>query len=324
MATTSDKTLALGKIDAHHHFVPPAWLDAQRERGLLDADVEQLLGRWSIEQSLADLDRNGVAAAIGSMAPPGIWFGEPAAARRLARECNEFSAELVRKHPTRFGFLAALPMLDVPGSLAEINYALDVLRADGVGILSNTAEIWPGDPTLDAIFAELDRRAAVVYVHASVPGCCRALVPGVPPPVTEFLFDTTRAITSFLVNGTFARFRNIRFVFSHAGGTVTVLAHRIAGFQERRPELRDVAPDGVVETLRGLYYDIATMTNAPAMAALTALVPTSQILFGTDYPFVPIEATAGPLGRLSLPNGELVSIGRDNPLRLFPRFTTSA
>jgi predicted TIM-barrel fold metal-dependent hydrolase len=320
VATTSDNALAVSKIDVHHHFVPPAWLDAQRERGLLDADVRQMLEHWSIEKSLADLDRNGVTAAMGSMAPPGIWFGEPAAARRLARECNEFSAELVRKHPSRLGFLAALPILDVPGSLAEIDYALDVLGADGVGILSNTADVWPGDPKLDHIFAELDRRGAVVYVHASVPGCCRALIPGVPPPVTEFLFDTTRAITSFLVNGAFARFRNLRFVFSHAGGTVTVLAHRIAGFQERRPELRDVAPDGVVETLRGLFFDIATMANAPAMAALTALVPVSQILFGTDYPFAPIEATVGQLDRLSLPNGELAAIGRDNSLRLFPRF----
>ena len=238
------------------------------------------------------MDRFGVATAMASISTPGIWFGDAAQARDLARECNEYAAGMARDHPGRFGLFAAHPLPDQDASLREIEYAFDTLKADGIGLLTSYGDKWPGDPAFAPVMAELNRRRAVVFIHPTVPGCCSGLIPGIPPAITEFLFDTTRAITSLFVNGVFARCPDIRFIFCHAGGTIMPIAHRIDGWSRRNPETAAHTPQGVIHALRQLFYDIATSTNVPSMAALRGVVPLSQILFGSDNPFVPLAATA--------------------------------
>ena len=82
-------------IDLHHHFAPPAWVNDVRGRPLL----QPANTRWTPEQSIEDMDRGGVAAAVVSITNPGLWFGDPAQARRLARACNDYGARLVHDHP---------------------------------------------------------------------------------------------------------------------------------------------------------------------------------------------------------------------------------
>jgi predicted TIM-barrel fold metal-dependent hydrolase len=315
----------LNRIDVHHHIVPPPYLARERERILaaMDMNPAQLL-EWTPGRALEEIDRHGIATAITSISTPGIWFGEASAARTLARECNEYAAQLARDHPGRFGNFAAIPLPDVEGSLREIEYALDVLGADGIGILTSYADKWPGDPAFAPVFDELERRKAVVFVHPTAPACCRNLIPGIPPAITEFLFDTTRAVMSLLVGGTFRRCPNIRFIFCHAGGTMTVLSSRIDAFVKRHPELSDLLPDGALPELRRLYYDLANSVNAPAFRAVTALVPATQLLFGSDFPYVPIGVTAGGISRLDLDPQTQKAIERENALRLFPRYAASA
>jgi 6-methylsalicylate decarboxylase len=308
----------MSRIDVHHHFVPPPYLRRERERILAAMALNPaLITEWTPARAIEELDRHDIARAVVSISTPGIWFGEAEAARTLARECNEYAAQMARDHAGRFGNFAAIPLPDVEGSLREIAYAYDVLGADGVGILTSYDDRWPGDPAFAAVFDELNRRRAVVFVHPTAPACCRNLIPGVPAPMTEFLFDTTRAITSLLFSGTVARCPDIRFIFCHGGGTMTVLAHRIGTFVDGHPEHAPHFPRGLRPELERFFYDLANTTNEPAFSALRSLIPDSQLLFGSDYPYLPVAGTAVGLAKLGLGPETLRAIERDNAVRLF-------
>src|SRR5579864_7527153 len=233
------------RIDVHHHILPPPYMLRAKDRVLeiSDRDHSALLN-WTPAQAIEEMDQNGVSTAITSLGLPGVWFGGAEAARSLARVCNEYAAQMMKDYPGRFGLFAALPLPDTEGSLREIAYALDVLKADGIGLVSNYDDKWPGDPAFTPVFEELNRRKAVVFIHPTAPSCCSHLMPGIPASTVEFLFDTTRAIVSLLVSGTFSRFPDVRFIFCHAGGTMPVLAARINAFVERHKDITERVPNG--------------------------------------------------------------------------------
>jgi len=209
--------------------------------------------------------------------------------------------------------------------LKEVAYALDVLKADGIGLLSSYGDKWLGDPAYAPVFDELNRRKAVVYTHPNVPSCCKDLMPNIPGAIIEIPHDTTRTVVSLLYSGTFVRCRDIRFIFSHAGGTIPMLAGRIAGAPLPEEFKKARAPLGIEYELKRLYYDTASSANRPAMAALTSLVPISQILFGTDYPFVSsIGITVNGIKNVGFSAADLQAVGRDNALALLPQFRTQA
>jgi predicted TIM-barrel fold metal-dependent hydrolase len=312
-------------IDTHHHFYPPeyqkAWLAWENARKL--PHFPQQVG-WSVQKALEELDQGGVKTGILSLAStPGLWFdaGVPAAVK-MARICNEYGAGMVRDHPGRFGLFAALPMLDVDASLKEIAYAFDVLKADGVGLQTNYGDKWPGNPVYKPVFEELNRRKAVVYFHPLAAACCGRLSVGTFPAVIEVPHDTTRAVASLLLSGSLARYRDIKWLFSHAGGTVPMLAGRMDYFFKFRPDAKTIAPDGYEAEFRRLYYDTANATHPASMAALLKLIPESQVVFGTDYPYVRIGAQAASLRRLGLPEATVRGIESGNAMNLVPRLTT--
>ena len=138
-------------IDVHHHIFPPAFVEAARSVLSTPASRAQLVSEWTPQRALSQMDQYGVEAAVVSITDPGIWFGDVQTTRRVARSCNEYAAQLVRDHPTRFGFFATLPLPDVEGSLSEIAYAFDVLKTDGIGLMTNYSNKWPGDATFTAI-----------------------------------------------------------------------------------------------------------------------------------------------------------------------------
>lgn len=309
-------------IDTHHHFYAPAyqqaWLDWEKKRNI--PHFAQQVG-WSKAKALEDLDQGGVQTAILSLAStPGVWFdAPPAEANRMARLCNEYGAEMVRDHPGRFGLFATLPMIDVDASLKEIDYAFGTLKADGVGLQTNYGDKWPGDPAYRPIFEELNRRNAVVYFHPLVASCCGRLSVGTFPAVIEVPHDTTRAVVSLLLGGSFARYRNIKWLFSHAGGTVPMLAGRMDYFFNFRKDKAEIAPEGYEGELKRLYYDTANATHPSSMAALLNLVPASQVVFGTDYPYVPINSQIAALEGQGLSSDVVQAIEVGNAKRLLPR-----
>jgi predicted TIM-barrel fold metal-dependent hydrolase len=306
--------------------MPPAFLSGVREY-LMSAwrvagrqqSLPATLRDWSPQKSVAEMDKNGVAASIVSFPSAVISPGNSESARTLARKINEYGAQLVRDYPGRFGLFATVPLPDTEGSLKEISYALDVLKADGICLMSSYGDKWPGDGVYAPLLEELNHRKAVVYFHPFPPNCCRDLIPNVSNLLAELPHDTTRAITSLLFSGLFTRFREIRFIFAHAGGTVPMLADRISYYSAQMKDLADKTPDGVEYELRRLYYDIASSANPPAMAALMKLVDTSHILFGSDYPAVPVAYTAEGLTRFGLSPADLQAIRRENAMTLLPR-----
>lgn len=310
-----------GRIDVHNHMLPPFYQKIRRaEAPGMSNSRSPAMRDWTPALAVEAMDKNGIATAMTSLAVGGVSFNGPGA-RALARDGNEYGTRMVSDYPGRFGLFAALPLPDQDASLQELAYAFDMLKADGIALLTDYGDKWPGDPIYVPVFEELNRRKAVVFVHPTVPTCCASLVPGVTPSLTEYLFDTARAITSFLVNGTFTRFPDVRFIFCHSGGTAPVLANRINTLLPK--EISEKLPDGVLGEFKKLYYDVANATSPSPLAALTDLVPSSQILFGTDFPFVAIETTTGPLESAALPASEMEAINRDNAERLFPRLRRS-
>jgi predicted TIM-barrel fold metal-dependent hydrolase len=314
MFAQAPRTAAAGRIDVHHHFAPPAWIAEVKGRPLLQAANT----RWTSAQSIEDMDRGGVAAAMVSVTNPGLWFGDKDATRRVARACNEFGAKLVQDHPRRFGLFAAMPLPDVDATLAEIAFAYDTLKADGVGLFTSYGDTWLGNPAYRPVMEELNRRKAVVHVHPTAANCCRNLDYGVAPGTMEYGTDTTRAIIGVTFSGDAARFPDIRFIWSHAGGSAPFLAGRIDGGSRNA---KDRMPNGFIAEARKFYYDLAGAANAGAVASLKTLVSATQILFGTDFPpggtSLDLAKSVADLGMFT--ESELRAINRENALKLLPR-----
>jgi predicted TIM-barrel fold metal-dependent hydrolase len=297
------------RIDVHHHFIPPRHLEAilaQRESGRTPP--------WSPDIALAEMDRNGVATAICSLVQPGVWLGDIQKSRTLARECNEYGARMMTDHPGRFGYFAAIPLPDTDGSLREIAFALDTLKADGIGLLTSFDDKYLGDAAFAPVYEELNRRRAVVYVHPTQPGCCTGLVPGVTVSTIEYATDTSRTIASLLFSGTAAKYPDIRWIFSHGGGTVPFLLGRFERLAiERKLE------GGAAPLLRKFFYETAQANHKGALDALLAVIPTSNVLFGSDYPLRPVSENVEGLGAYSFTAAQRSAIERENAERLMPR-----
>ena len=282
-------------IDIHHHYVSPKWSALLASKDIVPS---QFAG-WTAARAIDAMDRAGIDLSINwaatYLAGPGAEFKDDAVLRPYARELNEYGARLVSDHPRRFRFFAVLPLPDIDAALDEIAYASDTLKTDGFCVATSYGDKWLGDPSFARVFDELNRRRAIAYCHPTPAFCCRAEIAGVGDTVAEYGFNTTRAIISLVEGGTAVRSPNVRFIFSHAGGTLPFAMSRFVAREMA------VGPDGAVViapndvsraagrerllALQRFYYDTAQQSNPIAMSALRKTVPASQILFGTDYPF---------------------------------------
>jgi 6-methylsalicylate decarboxylase len=317
IATLANGPLAKGapaphRIDVHHHLFPPAYRAAIGNRAAGQP-------AWSLAQSVEAMDQGGIATSALSVSSPGVWFGDVPEGRRLSRIVNDYGAMAAKDYPGRFGLFAALPLPDIDGSLREIEYALDTLKADGIGLLTSYGDKWLGDAAFAPVWTELNRRKAVIYTHPTTAACCGNLHNDVPAVMIEWATDTTRTAASLLFSGTAARYPDIRWILSHGGGTMPFLLSRFV-YQEGTMQGKEaVLPKGLMYELKKFYYDTAQANSAPALAALLKVAPASQILFGTDYPFrTPAEVTGGLIAQ-RFPAKDLRAIERDNALRLLPQ-----
>ena len=306
------------RIDIHHHILPPIYVQAIGDDRIGPLLVSGKTPVWTPQHSIEAMDRNGIEKAITSLSAPNLWFDDVEKTRRLTRGCNEYGARVRDDHPSRFGLFASLTLPDVEGSLREIAYAFDELKADGVSLLTNYDGKYPGEPEFAPIFEELHRRRAIVHFHPAESPDRHPDRLRIPAATLDFPFETTKAVTSLLINGTFTQSRNIRFIFSHAGGTIPFLAERIARL-EMRPEFRVKVPDGVMFELKRLYFDTALSANKLIFGSLLRFVSHEQVLFGSDYPYAPEPTTVASikgLANLELPSDVLLAIERTNALRL--------
>ena len=316
-------------IDCHHHFVSPGWVKAltakenRKVAGYTTWFALPQLRPYTPAKDIEDMDRDGVATSMLSCTTPGVWFGDPEETRDLAREMNEFGAKTVSDHKGRFGLFAILPLPTIDDSLREIAYSLDTLHADGVGILSSYGNHWLGDPIFHPVFDELNRRNAVVYVHPTDAPCCQELMPGTGPGTVEYNTDTARTIYSLLGTNAATRYNNIRFIFSHGGGTMPSLVERFGIGQPDNinQNLRATPePNSRLYHLRRFYYDTAQSTNVVQMQGLKTIAGAAQIVYGTDYPFGSLAKHLTGLRECGFSAPELAGVQRENALKLFPRF----
>ena len=302
-------------VDIHAHLTPPEYIQDLNGTGLV---LPPSLN-WSPAKHLEDMDRAGVDITILSVTTPGIWFGDVARARKMSRYTNDYGAHLVKTHGKRFGQFAAIPLPDTEGSLHEIEYGLDVLKADGIALFTSYDGKWLGDKAFDEVFAELNRRKAIVYVHPTSPACCVNTLPYIPDAMIEYGTDTTRAIVNYIFLGAARRFPDVKMIWSHAGGSMPYLIERFDQ-SEKLPSVRANVPDGFRAEARKFFYDTAQSANPVAMSGLRQVVPVSQILFGTDVPFRNcVEHVKALESNGVFTQDELKGIWRSNAQRIIPR-----
>jgi 6-methylsalicylate decarboxylase len=307
------------RIDVHQHYSSPAYFDLLVRHNAITVNQFK---NYTPQRNLDEMDKAGVAAAMLSPTAPAVWFGDVAEARKAARELNEYAAaKMVGEYKNRFGLFATLPMPDVDGTLKEIEYAYDTLKADGVAFLTSYDNKWLGDKAFDPIFDELNRRNAIVYTHPLEAACCKNPITGVSAQTLEYPTDTTRIIMSLIVSNTATRCPNIKFIFSHAGGTLVSIAQRFLGNQVTADGLaKPVEPNSRLYHVRRFYYDTAGSANPIQIQSLKLLVPSSQIVFGTDFPFGNVSATVNGVQASGLSAAELQGVFHDNPARLLPKY----
>lgn len=305
-------------VDVHHHLCSSAYVDVVSRKTSLRPFQLRTLRNGSPEKSLEDMDRAGVRMSMISLTTPGVWFGDAAEACRLARETNEYFARVVADHPGRYGMFAVLPLPDIDGSLKEIDYALDTLKADGIAFYTSYRNTHLGDAAFAPIFAELHRRKAFAYTHPCRPDCCLPMLPEITEAAIEYGTDTTRTIASLVFSGTAARFSDVKYHFSHCGGTMPFLIRRFLALA-KMPELAERVPEGVMPLLRKFYYDTAQATSPGPIAALMQLISISQLLFGTDFPYGGAAEQLAELEDCGLSKDDLASVVSGNAAAVLPR-----
>ena len=319
-----------GTVDVHHHFYPKFLIDAW-SAAPLEGDwaayktlfMQPPYSAWTPEGAVELLDANGIATAVLSLPAGTVGFLKGAEQARMVRRINEFATQLGRDKSGRFGLFALLPMPDIAASLAEIAYAMDVLGATGIALMTSYGNRWLGHPDFAAVLEELDRRGAVVHVHPKAPPCCTNLVqsnPWAEASLLEFPFDTGRTMFDLLQSGSFVRFRRIQWVFSHIGGVIPMLAGRLRdvgpGFWR---DLDKVAPNGIDYEFQRVHYDTAASAYEPSMRAALAYLPLDRLLFGTDHPHYDVARTVKGFDRLSMGRRIKTAIQRDNPRAFLTR-----
>jgi 6-methylsalicylate decarboxylase len=308
-------------IDTHHHILPDFfWQETENA----DDPVGGLAPlRWSKDATVSFMDDAGIDVAVLSVSTPGVHTGDSAKARTLARRCNEYAAELVRARPDRFASLACLPLPDIDASLDELAYAFDVLALDGVVLFTNANGVYLGDAVLEPIFEELERCRAVVFVHPNPSPDAAAHSLGLPDNLLDFPTDTNRAVAQMHYTNRFARTPSVKYIFSHAGGSIPYLAARFAiidemGFIEGG-EQRGSAAD----MFRRMYWDTALASTDPVLRMLRDVAGINRVLYGTDFPYLRRDLAVLSKQRIlqsqALNDDERGSVLGGSAVDLFPR-----
>ena len=300
------------RIDIHQHVLAPVWVEGLHRRRSAHRPPA-----WSPEAALAFMDARRIERGILSLTAPGVADWSEDEHRGIVREVNDYTASLKADRPGRFGAFASLPLPDMEGALREVGHALDTLRSEGVVLMSNYGGRYLGDPWFEPLWAELDRRQAIVFVHPTR----SALTPldGIPPPFVDFPSDTTRTAVDMVLKGVLDRHRRLRVILAHAGGYLPYAAHRFATLAaSHKPDSYDA--DALLATFRRFYFDTALSSSPATMPSLRAFADPARILLGTDFPYVPggmAETVTATLdGNPLLSEAEHAAIGHGNAATL--------
>ncbi|KAE8360696.1 hypothetical protein BDV27DRAFT_134078 [Aspergillus caelatus] len=312
------------RIDVHHHYIPPVYLQALDKTGGDPSGWPT--PAWSLDADQKICHDCGIETAILSVTAPGAGILKGAESARLARGCNEFGRDLREKYPKNYGFFAALPdILDTEAALEEIRYAFDELQADGVTLFTRygNGNYYLGHPAIQPIWEELDRRAAVVFVHPTHPIDTNLVNKMLPQPMIDYPHETTRTAVDLITTDTVRKYSHCKIILSHGGGNLPYLARRPA-IMLKDLGLSDMTPEHFIENARMFYFDLALTDSSFALPLLEKFALPDHILFGSDFPYAP-EATvrrfSKELDEAKLSKQDAENIDRGNALKLFPRLS---
>lgn len=322
-----------GRVDVQFHYAPKFYTDRVKEvGGHITTDA------WSVPAALDYMDRYQVATGIMSVSTPSVLFVDPAEGVTLARKLNDSAAQIARDHPGRFGNFATLPMLDVAATLKEIDYCFDVLKMEGVCMMSNIGGLYPGHPSFAPIFDALNHRKAVIFIHPHDPAYYNKGVVKMAQ-VVEWPFDTSRAAIDLMYSGTIKRCPDIKIILAHAGGALPMVARRVeemafvysqkAPPTAATPNAGPMAKQGMDDTIASIakfYYDLAISAHDNAIGALREVSDMNHVLFACDWPFAPdpaVRMNVAGFEQLKISDVERYAIERGNAERLFPALVKS-
>ncbi len=284
--------------DVHSHIILPAYTQALESH---DAALEETfpLPQWDVQKHLEFMDKAGIKTAVLSLPAPQPCFGNTEESRQLIRRLNEEAARIKAAYPGRFLFLAALPLPDVEGAMAEAEYALTTLKADGIKLASNSRGQYIGDAALDPLMAVLNRHKAVVFIHPHRPTpYAKDIIDVTPLAMYEYPAETTRGIVNMLARNVPARYPDVKIIIPHCGSFLPLALPRM------RSILPAMVKNGLMEeidwekNLSGLYYDLAGNPTPEVIDSLLTITAPDHILFGSDYPYLPPEVHLNNLQRL--------------------------
>lgn len=317
-----------GRVDLHAHHIPDIYRAA-----LLEAGMATIGGyptpQWSPTRATTFMDEYGIQLQVLSLSDPGVSFLSGAKARTLARQVNEYTAELIKDQPTRFGGFAVLPLPDVAASLDELAYALDTLKLDGVALLTSYGGVNVAMPQFEALWAELNRRAAFVFMHPATLAADDKPSYGLPDFLVEFTFETTRFCAVALNTGLTTRYPDVRVQLAHAGGAYPFLDYRVGVIQRAAGKQLPIkgadSINGILpaDQIKGFFYDTALNPAPAAMQSVLQISDINHVVFGSDWPFTELlfVVPGDPQPELSLSFGaeQRAAVERANALRQLPR-----
>ncbi len=314
-----------GRIDVHHHVLPEFYIEAQKSAGITSTAYRGFPD-WTPQHSLDVMDNESIAASVLSFTSPGIWYGDIDQTKSLAQRCNDYLATLAQDHPGRFGGFGFLPLPDIDAAIAECGRALDELNLDGITLLTSIDDKYIGHPYFEPLYAELNRRKAVVFIHPCYPPGTEADGWDIPRMLIDYPFETTRVAVNLILQGVVQRYPDIKLILSHSGGTLPFLAHRVAIFDKDMP-FRDNYPEGAMAYFRKFWFDTALSGHPVPLVGLTGIADKSRILFGTDYPYISTDKVTAESNGFDSWDGftdaERAAVNRGNAEVLFPRFAKS-
>jgi len=249
-------------IDIHHHAI------FQNHKANLK------LPAWSIESDQEAMERMGISGALLSLPISGP--------QDVIRKINSSLADLYNFNPAKYGMLASLPMANIDAALAEIDFAIHQLRADGFILPTNYQGIYLGSESLVPVLSELNRQNAVVLIHPTQPAGDNLPTFDRDLSVYEYPLETTRSVMDLVYKNRLAQFPNIKWIISHAGGAIPYLAYRLSIAAEWNGITQ--TPAEINSSLKSLYFDLALSTSPAVFSSLQQLVTSDHILFGTDFP----------------------------------------
>jgi predicted TIM-barrel fold metal-dependent hydrolase len=333
----------MSRIDVHHHWLPPAYAEGKVFKVLKseihdgNAHMKPALKAnggdpsgwktpdWSPESDKAICQKLGIRTVFFSVTAPGPDVVKGPESARIARQSNEWAAKFRDQDSQKHGFFATIPspLEDLDRAISELSYALDVLHADGVTLFTRYGDgnYYLGHPIFRPLWAELNKRHAVVFIHPTTGVDIGGMInPLLPAPMIEYPHETTRCAVDLVVSKRVQENPNCKMILCHCGGTLPFIAMR-PGTLLSHAKLSSMTLEEFLGDCRKFYYDVA-QSSSQAIEFLMKFADPNRVLYGCDYPYCPdktIDFFTNALDSASLTEEQLSKINRRNALKLFPR-----